>query len=603
MRVPTALILTILLSPFALWTQETAPEISATDLQTHIRFLASDRLEGRRSGTDGNREAARYIADMFDRLGLTPLGDDGTYFQEFSFTSGVELGPENELAFMDGERRIGLLPDVDFRPFGFSTSGQTTGEVVFAGYGISAPDQGYDDYADLDVEGKVVVALRYSPEGDNPHSDFGRHATFRSKARIAREMGAAALIIITGPKDDPDDELVPLGFDQSSAGSGIPVISMRHGAFDQLLIHSGRTTAGLQDSIDSSGRPVGMALTGVTATIGTDVKILRSTTANIVGYLQGDENQDEAEVLVIGAHMDHLGFGGPGSGSLDPHADAIHNGADDNASGTAGLLELAEFYAKSGGKPNRGIVCVAFSAEELGTLGSAYYVENPPIPLERTVAMINMDMIGRLEDSVLTIYGTGSSPAWESLITEKNRGIFKVTSVADGVGPSDHTQFYGKEIPVLFFFTGTHDDYHKPSDDWEKINYEGETDILSMIRGIADEILQNPEKPGFTRVASGSTGPGGESGRTTFRVTLGVVPDYAFEGTGMKIGGVRPGGPAELAGLTGGDVIVGMAGKEILNIYDYMAILGNLRIGDEVEVVVSREGSEVRLQATMTKSN
>jgi len=581
--------------------QETRPDISAEDLRSHVRFLASDELEGRGSGTEGNVKAAQYIVTQFEKHGLSPGGDNGSYLQTFDFVSGVSMGPDNSLSFSGSSLPRGevqLVPDTEFRPFGFSSSEEASGEVVFVGYGISAPDEGYDDYGEMDVSGKIVIALRYSPKGDDPHSAFSRQATFRSKARLARERRASGLIIVTGPEDDPDDDLVTLAFDQAP-GSGLPVLSMKHSVLDQLLAPFGTTTGSLQDSIAASGQPHSMLLSGISATLRTQIHTVHGSTANIVGFLTGHSSQEQRPVLVIGAHMDHLGYGGPGSGSLDPDNHAIHNGADDNASGTAGLLELAERFSTQQEPPDRGIVFIAFSGEELGTLGSAFYVAHPFVPLEQTSSMINMDMIGRLSDSSLTVYGTGTASEWDSLVEEENRGRFHLKKVADGFGPSDHSQFYGKDIPVLFFFTGTHDDYHKPSDDWDKINYDGERDVVTYVYHIATRLAESPVEPTFVRVQSGSQS--GESGRVSFRVTLGVVPDYASEETGMKIGGVRPDGPAERAGLQGGDVIVGMAGKEILNIYDYMAILGTLGIGDAVEIAVVRNGEPMTFTAVMTK--
>jgi hypothetical protein len=578
--------------------QGTNPEISADDVRHHVRYLASDELEGRKAGTEANRTAARYIAGEFKRFGLLPAGDNNTYFQEFEFVSAVTMGKGNRMVFSGpaaGADSLRLVPDVDFRPFGFSANKTVSGSLVFAGYGLSLPDSGYDDYATLDVRDRVVVVLRHAPDGNNPHGPYFSHASFRNKARVAREHGASALVVVTGPRDSEDDDLVKLSYDKGAGDSGIPVISMKRAPLAPLLEKAGRSLGEIQDSIGATMRPIGFEFTGVTVTASTELLHEKATTANIVGYLPGAQVKDQEEVLVIGAHMDHLGYGGPGSGSLDPDTHAIHNGADDNASGTAGLLELAESFSQNRADLHRGILFIAFSAEEIGTLGSAHYVNNPFVPLSGTVAMLNMDMIGRLEDRVLTIYGTGTSPAWDDLLA-KHRvdSAFALKKVEDGYGPSDHTQFYAKDIPVLFFFSGTHDDYHKPSDDWETLNYEGEEEILKLVRTLASDILAEQERPVLARLQSTSPAQGG-GGAAGFSVTLGVIPDYAFEGEGMKIGGVRTDGAAEKGGIRSGDVIIGLKGKKILNIYDYMAVLGELKAGQKVDVSVLRGSETLRL--------
>jgi len=581
-----------------------SPEITAAELESHVRFLASDDLEGRASGTEGNRAAAAYIAREFEKYGLLPGGDNGTYFQTFEFVSSVRAGEQN-FVFFEGELvqdgRLELKHEVDFRPFGFTTNDTVYAPLVFAGYGISTPDSGYDDYAAINAEGKVVVALRYSPDGNDPHSKFYRHGTFRSKARTAREHGAKGLIIVSGEADDPSDEIVKLAFDQSFANSGIVAISMKRWPFDEILKSIGHSLEQIQDSIRQTRQPMAFDIPRVKVYIQTDVEHIKSTSANVVGYLQGAESNYTNQVLVIGAHMDHLGYGGPGSGSLKPDTIAVHNGADDNASGTAGLLELAEAFASTPDILTRSMVFVAFSGEELGTLGSGHYVQDPLFPMTQTVSMINMDMIGRLEDRSLTIYGTGTSPQWESLLSKQNiDSLFELKLVEDGYGPSDHAQFYGKDVPVLFFFTGIHNDYHKPSDDWEKLNYTGQEQIVRFVYRLARDINEESDRPVFAKVQSKTPDASGEDARP-FAVTLGVIPDYGFSGDGMGIGGVRPGGPADKSGIRGGDVIIGINGKKILNIYDYMAILGELKAGDKVTVEVVRDGTRMSFEAYPTK--
>lgn len=579
--------------------QQSSPEITAGELQAHVKYLASDELEGRGSGSEGNRKAAQYIAKAFAEYGLKPAGTNGTYFQEFEFVSSVKLGSANSVTIArTGKAPMRLKVEEDFRPFGFSSNSSVSAPAVFAGYGITAPDLKYDDYEGLDVSGKVVIVLRYGPDGNDMHSEFYRFTSLRHKARYAREKGAAALIIV----DAHHDELPKLTYDQSHASSGIPCVALRSGVLEQLL-PAEQSLAAIKDSIKASRRTIGFPLSGVTISLETDIVKVMDRTANVLGYLEGSDPVLKNEVVVIGAHFDHLGYGGEGSGSLVPHLHEIHNGADDNASGTAGLLELAQRFAASASR-SRTLLFIGFSAEEIGTIGSQYYVNNPYFPIEKTVAMINMDEIGRLNENALTVYGTGTSPEWIPMLKKYNARAasdsFALKLIPDGFGPSDHAQFYAKDIPVLFFFTGTHNDYHKPSDDWEKINYAGQERIVRFIYDVANDIQSATPKPQFTRAQS-TTGMGSGGDSPGFAVTLGVIPDYGESTEGMKIGGTRPNGPADKAGLKAGDIIVTLAGKKVMNIYDYMGILGELKAGQTVEVEVVRDGKPMKFSATMQK--
>jgi Zn-dependent M28 family amino/carboxypeptidase len=580
--------------------------ITADELREHVRTLASDEFEGRGAGTEGNEKAAAYIVQQFRAAGLKPAGDAGGYTQSFEFVKALELGPGNTLTLAvpttgGSARELTLAPDADFRPLGFSSSASVQGEVVFVGYGISAPDKGYDDYAGLDVAGKVVMMLRHSPEGNNPHGELNALTALRVKARTAREKGAAAMLLVEGPAEGDEDNLMSMSYDYSFAASGIPAVQVKRASLAPLLEAHGVTLKQLQDSINASKKPRSIPFPGATASLRTDVVQVKARAVNVLGVLPGRDPAVKDEVIALGAHFDHLGWGGRGSGSLRPDEPAIHNGADDNASGSSALLELAEEFGRRASSLRRSVLFIAFNAEERGLLGSNHYVSHPTLPLARTVAMINMDMVGRLKDDQLTVYGIATSPAWDSLITRLNRegGGFSVKQVADGVGPSDHSSFYTKEVPVLFFFTGTHDDYHKPSDDWQTLNYDGHQRVARFVYRVADEIDRFPARPAFARAPVTQQSMGGDS--RGFRVTLGVVPDYTEGSTGMKIGGIRPGGAADKAGMKSGDVIVKMGGKNVLNIYDYMAILGELKAGEEVEVEFLRGTERMNAKAVMEK--
>jgi hypothetical protein len=602
-RVFAASLLIVAVLPLLLRAQVSTPEITAAELTAHIKYLASDALEGRGSGDKGNELAAAYIAGLLKGYGIPPALPSG-YYQPFDFVSSVKLGGANALAFegtgVPGGKKAATA-DADFRPFGFTSNDTVHGALLFAGYGITAPDGSYDDYKAVDAKGKIVVVLRYSPEGNDPHGMLNQYSSFRNKARTARDKGAVALLVVTGPNDDPDDDLVKLSFDQAFANSGIPAVCVKRSVVAPFFAAKGWTLKALQDSMKSTKAPVVLDFPGVGASLTTEVVKVNATTSNVIGYLPGNDPALKEQVIVLGAHFDHLGYGGPGSGSLKPDTIAIHHGADDNASGTAGLLELAQAFASVKGSLKRGIVFTFFSGEELGTLGSGYYVNNPAVPLTSTVAMLNMDMIGRLSDRTLTVGGTGTSPVWEGLLARYNTdSTFVLKMTPDGYGPSDHAQFYGKDLPVLFFFTGTHNDYHKPSDTWNTINYPGEEQVVRYVYRIAKDLDGIAERPAFAKVQSAAPLGGGGDTRG-FRVTLGVVPDYGATVEGMKIGGVRPGAPADKAGMKAGDVIVGMGGKKIMNIYDYMGVLGELKVGDSVEVEIQREGKLIKLTAQMTK--
>jgi aminopeptidase YwaD len=581
--------------------QSSSPEITAADLRDHIQYLASDELEGRGSGTEGNRKAAEYIAGLLKKYGISPAGDNGGYLQPFKFVSAVKLGPQNTFTLESkGAAPQTLEVSKDFRPLGFSSTGTVSGPLVFAAYGISAADKNYDDYAGLDVKGKIVVLLRFAPDGDSPRSEFGRRTDPREKARVAREKGAAGIIMLIGPATDPEDELMKLAFDQSPGNSGIPIVSMKRAALQPVFAGLGKDLRAIQDSIKAKKTPIVFEMEGATATMSTDVQTLKATTANIIGVLEGTDPALKNEYLILGAHMDHLGYGGAGSGSTRPDTFAIHNGADDNASGTAGVLEMAQKFASARADLKRSLVFVFFSAEELGTIGSQYYVDHPPVPLTQTVAMLNMDMIGRLQGKALTVGGTGTASIWNDLMAKYNPdSSFAIKAEPDGFGPSDHSSFYGKNIPVLFFFTGIHDDYHKPSDDWDKINFAGEEKVVRYAYNIAHDVADGNLKPVYVRVESAPRPAGGDS--RGFNVTLGIVPDVGWSGEGTKVSVVQPNRPGEKAGLKGGDVIVKMAGKKILNVYDYMGILGELKVGDQVEIEVLRSGETVILHATMER--
>ncbi|MEE9167025.1 MAG: M28 family peptidase [Candidatus Neomarinimicrobiota bacterium] len=564
-------------------------EISSEEILDHIKYLASDDLEGRRAGTRGARKAARYITRQFRSYGLTPMGRSRyTFMEPFDFISGVRLGRKNRLLFQSGDETMNLNVANDFRPLGFSGKGHTAGQLAFVGYGIDSEELDYHDYASVDVKGKIVLILRYSPDGTNPHGEFGKYSPLRYKAMTAREQGAVAVIFAIGPEDDDEENyLMGLKYDRSSGDSGIPIVAITQRLAKHIFTLSGRNLGEIQKRINDDRSPDSFDLS-FSVEVETWVEKVHNETVNIVGLVEGTDTDFSDEFLVVGAHYDHLGMGG--DGSMVPDTVAVHNGADDNASGTAGLLELAEWFSVHPQK--RSIIFVAFGGEELGLLGSAFFVSDPPVLLQRIGAMINMDMIGRMDDSTVVVGGAGTSTVWKELAGEKI-GDLGLSPAFDepGYGSSDHQSFYLKDIPVLFFFSGTHDDYHRPSDDWDKINAEEEEKIVRAIREIIIDLATRKLRPDFVKVEQGQPTRGG------FPVYIGTIPDYtATDVKGMKLSGVRKGGPADQGGLKAGDIIVRFGEKNVRNIYDFMYALQEAIAGDSVTIVVSREGNEINLQ-------
>ena len=508
----------------------------------------------------------------------------------------------------------------------------------------------YNDYAVSDAKGRVGIVFAGTPDGDNPHGPFGSVGQVRFKAAAARAAGARALLIISDEDKLKDDRLSRLSYDNAGE-AGIPLIVISKNLAAKLLGTIDHPLSEYQKAADA--RSVTASADGLRSpsghrTLSFDVNVVRreSPSYNVIGILPGSDPKLEDEAIVIGAHYDHLGRGG--EGSLAPREGEIHHGADDNASGTAGLLELARMLSTHSPKPRRTIVFIAFSGEEEGLLGSDYYVNHPVVPLQNTVAMINMDMIGRLQELKLIVGGVGTASEWRSLIASENSADkminsaiadrsdsptynvnvkgqasgsgfpivigangqpvvtadisklpganavapFVLTLNEDGFGPSDHSSFYGKQIPVLFFWTGTHDDYHKPSDTADKINYEGEARIVSFVERIIRDIDKKDKRPTYTLAKSDP------QQRTGFRVYLGTIPNYADSNDGLKLDGVRDDSPAAKAGLKAGDKVVKLAGQEIKNVYDYTYALGEMKAGQEYEVEVMRDGKRLTLKLT-----
>ncbi|MEW6757448.1 MAG: M28 family peptidase [Acidobacteriota bacterium] len=566
------------------WVEEFsgAAALSEGALRRDVSYLASPGLQGRLTGTPEARAAAEYVAASFRSAGLRPPpGRDG-YLEAFAFTSGVHLGEGNAARLLGGGEARSLAVGEEIQPLGMSEDGDLEAlPVVFAGYGIRAQDRKWDDYDGLDVKGKAVIVYRWGPEGDDPKSPYALYYPIRYKAMTAREMGAKALIVL-GPSAQ-DDDLVSLSTTARGGSSGLAVFSARRAPFASAFEAVGRS---LPDPGNPHGTPLRFEVPGVAFSAAVRLRREKAEGLNVLGWLPATRPTDET--VILGAHYDHLGLGV--EGSLAEKKGEVHPGADDNASGTAGLMALARRFAA---EPERGrnLLFVSFGGEELGTLGSSQVVKAPPVPLEKAVAMLNFDMIGRLRENKLVVGGAGTSPVWKDLLARANTENLGLSLGEDGYGASDHSVFYAQGIPVLFFFTGAHEDYHRPGDTADKVLYDGEAKVLRLAARVTQELLGLPERPAYVRVAP----PPGETAGRGFRVYLGTIPDYTGDVKGVKLMGVRAGSPAEQGGLRKGDIIVGFAGKSIENVYDYTYALQDHKPGETVTVTVLREGNRMDL--------
>jgi hypothetical protein len=599
------------------------------NLRKHIEYLASDKLEGRRTGEKGATDAAKYVEAQFKNFKLRPgqqLTHGASYLQGFPYVAGVTLGADNSLKIVptDSTREQKMEVGADWMPLGYSPNADIAStEVVFAGFGVTAAEANYDDYKNLDVKDKIVLIFDTTPDAGNPHSAFARF-NIHTKANIAKDKGAKAIILIAEDKDFKADRLSRLTYDRTLGETAVPVVGITRAvaihffrAVDESSLQQieKNSVGGLppppSPSQSSGGVPT---LASAPATWGdrAEIKINLTkktvTASNVIGVLPGTDPQLKNEAIIIGAHYDHLGHGG--SGSLAVNSTDIHHGADDNASGTSAVIELARQFAKA--KNNkRTLIFMAFGGEEEGLLGSKFYVNNPAWPLEKTIAMINLDMVGRLNENKLTVGGIGTASEWKQIVESKNAVEVKLVAASastmpgplggsqtfqlalneDGFGPSDHSSFYGKQIPVLFLFTGTHTDYHKPTDTFDKINYEGLLRVTNYVGEIVRSVDVNPTKP--TYAVAKSSAP---VGQVRMSVSLGTIPSYGDTTDGMILDGVRDGSPAAKAGLKPGDKIVKLAGKDVRNAMDYTYVLGSMKAGEEYEVELIRGTERMTLK-------
>lgn len=595
----------------ALWGAASFPSVLlASDLaerfQKHINYLAGDELEGRGIGSRGIDLAAEYIATEFKGIGLAPAGENGGYFQSLEMTLHRELTDASRLAFEGdaAERKLSK----DFVPFSFSSQEAFSGGVAFCGYGIIASDKDRDDFVHVDPSGKVVLMLRGEPPSwADSSGNQTPHAQFRNKIYNAKDRNAVAVLIVNqAPADGADDELTP--FDPENADAyGIPAFHISRAMGDAMLAKGGLgSLSELQERLDKGGY-ASKDLADLKATGQAAFRTKNASTRNVLGLLRG-EGPHADEYIVVGAHYDHLGLREPmmrtfKAGKIVPDTSGpqIHNGADDNASGTSGVIEIARLFA-SGPKPKRSVLFIAFTGEEAGLHGSKYFVDHPTVPLEKTVAMLNLDMVGRMPSgkNTVEIFGVDCAKEFKDIADKAaaSEGMQTAPS-SDSGGRSDHASFIRKDIPSMHFFSGQHTDYHKPSDDADKINAADGARIVTLIQRIGSDIAALDAKPTFQAPKAAATpSPGGTP---TYRVVMGLAPGYGDDGKpGMAVEAVTPEGPAAMAGMKAGDRIVNIGGKKVANIYDYMAATRGNKAGETVDVVVLREGKEVPLKVTLS---
>ncbi len=542
----------------------------------HIRYLADDALEGRGAGTNGARCAAQYIADQFEAIGLEPAGPNGSYFQGFPIRAGAVLGTGSTLRTPQNTYTL----TTDWIPFGYSASSTVAGTLLYGGDAINRPGDPNNEYPTLDITGRIVVV----EDGDlRAPSSQALQTDAHFKASVAAGRNAGGMIVLLS-----DGRGLPDLSGETRAALPIPVAAVRGEAADRIRQ---------------------AARSGDRAFLAASVQPRAVEARNVAALLPGSDPSLADEVLIIGAHYDHLGLGG--EGSLDPDAvGVVHNGADDNASGTSGLIEIARLLSQSDRRPARSVLFLAFTAEEKGLWGSSHYVRNPLVPIAQTVAMLNMDMIGRLEGRTLVVEGVGTAEEWTDILLAANQSTPRPLSIAvtpDGFGPSDHASFYGEGLPVLHFFSNTHVDYHRPSDDWDKVDIEGLGQIVDLVSEVAFDVagvFGSDERMALTPVEPDLAAAHGQdpSSSTTgggYGPYLGTIPDMVPVDFGLRLTGVREGSPAADAGIRGGDIVVEFAGREIGDIYAYTYALQDHEPGDAVEIVVLRDGERLTLTAVL----
>lgn len=580
------------------------PPVNAQRLKEYVDHLASPQMRGRGTGSKELERAGHYIADHFKKAGLEP-GAGKSYFQAFQVTVGGELGKQNRAEVTTGTEREVLRVTQDYIPLNFSDSGDASVPLVFAGYGITAQEYNYDDYSGLDAKDKAVIVLRHEPQEDDEKSVFaGKQLTTYSdivgKTINARIHGARVMILVNDPVPHAGEEdlLIRFGSLGGPDNADMLLIQAKQAVVDKWLAPTGKTLAQLQKAIDEKLDTQSFTLPNETLTLHVDVRRITATTHNVIGILRGSDPKLASEAVVVGAHYDHLGLGNTNS-SMDPkQVGQIHPGADDNASGAAAVMELASDLAGVRNQLRRSIVFIAFSGEELGLRGSSYYTKHPTWPLEKTVAMINLDMVGRPRDNKIYVGGIGTSPNFQEILDKANIvGLQISASSQGGYGSSDHQSFYIVNVPVLFFFSGLHADYHKPTDTPDKIQNADHARVVNLAFNTAEALAQREDRPTFVRVQEPQRPVAGGGGG--YGAYFGSIPDMGEEVTGVRFADVRDGSPAAKAGLKAGDILIEFAGQQIKNLYDFTYALRAHKPGEEVSVTVLRGQERLTVKVTL----
>jgi len=596
MQKTTRLLLGIAAS--ALWVA--TPQAQTTSLQsrarTHVETLASDKFEGRLTGSPGEKLAADYIISELKRMGAKPLPGMTGFRMPFTFTAGSKDGGTTLTVTRPGASPQRFSGATTVQALSFSDTAEASGAVVFAGYGLVVPEAqnfGYDSYAGLDVKDKIVVVFRYFPEDadQKTRAILARYADLRYKAQAARQRGAKGMLVITGPRSPNAGAVVPMSFDTAIAGSGLVAASVSGDAFAPIMAAAGKSLDAVQKEFDSGNPHVaGFAIPGITVSLKANVIRQQQTGNNVVAYLPATTPTTGVAKawIAVGAHYDHLGRGGAGNSLAGKdEANQIHHGADDNASGSATVLAIGDAFSKQ--PRQRNLLLAFWSGEELGLLGSNAFVTKPPFPLDTMAAYLNFDMVGRVADNKLTVQATGTSAMWPKLLEQANIVAgFDLVLQEDPYQPTDVGSFNTAGVACLSFFTGAHQEYHKPSDTADKINYDDLVRVGELASGVVKRLMDSADAPQFTKVEQ-KTDTGGRAG---LRLFTGTIPDYASDVKGLLLGGVIGGGPAEQAGLAKGDVIVEIAGQSITNIYDYTYALELLKIGQPAKVAYLRGGEK-----------
>jgi hypothetical protein len=588
------------------------PPIDPKAYLEHVKFLASENLEGRGNGSRGLESAAEYIAVKFREAGLEPAGDAGTFFQRFEMTTGMSVEPGNSVTLQSGRSSVSFDVGRDYEIV--STSGNQapaaeTLPVVFAGYGISAPALRYDDYADIDAAGTAVLILTHEPQENDPRSAFeGQtntvHATLVRKVEVARKNGAKAILVVDDTNHRPATDRFRRWLREPQAEDyGIPVFYLSRDLVQRAL----GTRLNLEttsDEIDRDLSPKSRPLADVTVSAIDRTTRVRRPVRNVIGTVKGSDPSLQSEVVIVGAHYDHLGRSSRFSMSQNSTGQ-IHHGADDNASGTAAVIEMAKSAVAARGEFRRSIVFMAFAGEEHGLLGSSYYVNHPAVPLDKTIAMINLDMVGRAAGRIM-VDGLANAPSVEDdLKAAESSSSLELRALrgGPGAGASDDATFLLRKIPSINFFSGFHSDYHRPGDTWDKIDAAGGAGVANLALALARQLANRAERPPFVETVQQQPDPhssGNVGAVSGYGPYFGSVPDFANEGQGVKFAEVRSGSPAARAGLRGGDVMIAFGGMPIKTLYDFTFALRERKPGDRVDVVVLRDGKEMKASVVLT---